>query len=645
MKSAVHLFFSILLIVITLNGFTQKRWDGEEGDGKWNSARNWLPDGVPLFNDMVILNNDIVTASYNVTLPTITISVEFLSLQINGSTDKQISLEIPEGNSASPAIITQNITISKNGILVNSSGASAGNTFLLSGFIKIEDGGKYIHKTLRGNAYLISKLSTSSGCEKGKFEFDVPGNAGYTLSLSGKEFGSLILNSSKAGGKKSYSASGSSDLIIHGDLQTEKGASLTSSLISNIHVKGSIVNNGSLFLNPTSAGADGRALILEGDSTSFFSPGTFQQNSNFKKIVINSNTSLKLLSPIPINNASTKFEISPNGIFNPDTFNVIGGSFIADSTAILNIGSKDGISYEIGLGNIQCNSMSFHPKARFLFQSSADQKVGNAFPEKCAYLEVNKPFGNLLLNKPIFVSDSISLNKGKIVSSKEFTITLSGTFNQSVLSSNEWKAGNENSFISGPLHYVSDTLKVLEFPIGKNNQFSPIRITRNIENLTTYSVEYFDGPSKNMDSTKKYPLQTISKNEYWTIEKSNSVPEQTANEKISLYKHSNSLSELTQFPVIAWYPTDTGKWAAINPSSNGFTATSITGTSFTIKSGECTFGEVKTIALPSNELTLSYTSRINRTDLTWQYSNSNEVDFYQIEESIDGQTFKPIYIE
>ncbi len=645
MKSAVCLSISTLLIGISLSNYAQKRWDGEEGDGQWNSARNWLPDGVPLYTDIVILNNDILTSSYNVTLPTTTTAVEFLSIQINGSPQQLVSLEIPEASSASPAIITQNITIGKNGRIVNSSGATAGNTFSLSGFIKIENGGRYIHQTLRGNAYLISKLLMSSGCEKGIVEFDVPGNAGYTLSLSGKEFGSLVLNSSKAGGKKSYSASGSGDLIINGDLQTEKGASLISSLTSNIHVKGNMINNGSLFLNPTSSAVNGRALLFEGDSCSFNSAGTFQQNSNFKKILIDYNASLRLFSPMTITNASTKFEISPNGMFNPDTTCVLGGSFITDSAAILTIGSPDGISNENGLGNIQCNSMEFHPKSRFLFESDGDQKSGNAFPEICAYVKMNKPIGNLLLNKTILVSDSISLIKGKIISTKEFMITLTGAFTRSMLNQNEWKAGNENSFINGPLRYNSDTLSVLEFPTGKNNQFSPLRITRDSNFPASYTVEYFEGPSERVDSTKSYPLHNISKKEYWVIDKNTSLAEQSASEKISLYKHPTSLSELTQFPVIAWYTNDAKKWTAINPKSNGFTATSITGTSFTIKSGECTFGEVKTIALPFNDLTLSYTTRNSHTDLIWHYNNDKEVDFYQIEESLDGKTFKSIYVK
>jgi len=643
MKSAICLSLSTLLIGISLSNYAQKRWDGEEGDGQWNSARNWLPDGVPLYNEAVILNNDLIPSSYHVTLPLSNTFVEFLSLQINGSPQQVVSLEIPDKSTAAPAIITQNITIGKNGLIVNSSGATAGNTFSLSGFIKIENGGKYIHKTLRGNAYLISKLLMSSGCEKGIVEFDVPGNAGYTLSLSGKEFGCLVLNSEKAGGKKSYSASGSGDLIINGNLQTEKGATLISSLTSNIHVKGNIINNGSLFLNPISSGINGRALLFKGDSSHFFSIGTFQQNSNFKKILIDYNASLKLFSPMSITNASIKFEISPNGLFNPDTTCLLGGSFIADSSAVLTIGSPDGISHENGLGNIQCNSMEFHPKSRFLFESAGDQKCGNAFPEICAYLKMNKPAGNLLLNKPILVSDSISLIKGKIISTKEFIITLNGNFTQSLQNPSEWKAGNENSFMCGPFRYNSDTLNVLEFPTGKNNQFSPLRITRDSSFPASYTVEYFEGPSEKVDSTKSSPLQNISKREYWVIDKNTSLAEQSASEKISLYKHTSSLSELTQFPVIAWYTNDSGKWSAINPKSNGFTATSITGSAFTIKSGECTFGEVKTIALPFNDLTLSYTTRNRHTDLIWHYNNDKEVDFYQVEESLDGKIFKPLY--
>ncbi|PHX74521.1 MAG: hypothetical protein CK547_02870 [Chitinophagaceae bacterium] len=139
MKSAVCLSISTLLIGISLSNYAQKRWDGEEGDGQWNSARNWLPDGVPLYNEAVILNNEFIPSSYHVTLPFSNTVVEFFSLQINGSPQQVVSLEIPDGSTASPAIITQNITIGKNGIIVNSSGAAAGNTFSLSGFIKFEE--------------------------------------------------------------------------------------------------------------------------------------------------------------------------------------------------------------------------------------------------------------------------------------------------------------------------------------------------------------------------------------------------------------------------------------------------------------------------------------------------------------------------
>ncbi|WP_323787036.1 T9SS type A sorting domain-containing protein [Psychroserpens sp.] len=47
----------ILFTVIGINYTSAKSWDGEAGNGLWNTPTNWDPNGVPLTTDIVIINS------------------------------------------------------------------------------------------------------------------------------------------------------------------------------------------------------------------------------------------------------------------------------------------------------------------------------------------------------------------------------------------------------------------------------------------------------------------------------------------------------------------------------------------------------------------------------------------------------------
>ena len=47
----------ILFTVIGINYTTAKSWDGEAGNGLWNTPANWDPNGVPTATDIVIINS------------------------------------------------------------------------------------------------------------------------------------------------------------------------------------------------------------------------------------------------------------------------------------------------------------------------------------------------------------------------------------------------------------------------------------------------------------------------------------------------------------------------------------------------------------------------------------------------------------
>ena len=193
----------------------QWKWDGEAGDSSWTTPANWFPDGVPASGDDVLLDNSLLNKDYEVRLPAGAISISLDSLILQPGAGKVIRLVIPSTNKAAPALsITgpgESLRIEAGAVLINASGAASGEPLQPAGWLRISDGGRYIHATPRANARLIDRLSTEPGTSTGIFEFDVPGTSGYTVSLTGNTFGSVVFRSKAAGGLKSYSGSGSSD--------------------------------------------------------------------------------------------------------------------------------------------------------------------------------------------------------------------------------------------------------------------------------------------------------------------------------------------------------------------------------------------------------------------------------------------------
>lgn len=639
MKQANVILTLFLIFGILFDGNAQKLWDGEANDGKWNSDSNWYPNGVPLATDDVILNNNFINTPYIVSFPNgaTTIQVSTLSIQPNGT--NEISLNIPDVNTASPALSLNNLIIGNGGILNNNSGATAGNTFVINGNMKIENGGKYVHRTIRGNAYLISKLVYSANNKNGTMEFDVPGTAGYTLSLSGRSFGTIILSANKAGGKKTYSGSGNGNLIIYGNIETGIGTALSSSLNGNLYIAGNVRNHGTISLNPSSQDTLGKELVFNGDSCNFFSTGVFQQNSAFRKIKIDRNSRLQLNSPLTISNSSTLFEVSTDAHFNPDTSYIQGGGFVADSLSNLSISSADGISELANTGNIRSLSFNFHPSVCIFFEKEGNQSNGNAFPENIAKLFMKKPSGTLTLNKGFNITDSIDLMHGKIISTNENMISLSGKVINKQINQYGMFAGNENSFVDGPMKISTDTTRSIAFPLGKNDVFAPVMIFKNTADSASYILEYFRGKSPNIDSLKQYPLKTISENEYWTFQKSSPNAASASKEILSISRRENSLVGLIDQPAIANFSDVENKWNAVSIATNGLNQQFLTGISAPIKNGCFTFGKLEILALPLAKLVVSYSIQQNLSTITWTNTNNSETAYYKLEKSADGKNF------
>jgi hypothetical protein len=225
------LAFSLLIFSFIVTA--QITWNGG-GDGiSWNDPNNWAGNILPTSADNILLDNSVVPGSYTVNLPGGAVTVIINSLTITPSGTNTISLILPNTNFNNPGFSvtgTGDALVLNNGaILKNSSGGSAGTGIAITNTFRINNGGKYIHNTGRGNAAIVSQLSTVAGTESGEFEYDVPLGS-YTVSLNGRTYGNLTFSAFANGGTATYVGNGGTVLNVNGNLQINTGVALNNSM-------------------------------------------------------------------------------------------------------------------------------------------------------------------------------------------------------------------------------------------------------------------------------------------------------------------------------------------------------------------------------------------------------------------------------
>lgn len=269
---------SFIFIFISTNvSATIKTWTGLANDGMWATAINWSGGSLPSSTDDVLLDNSFVSTNYDVTLPDMASTVK--SLTISPSLLHSIKLILPSTNLFAPGFIATGpgygITINEGGIFQNSSGITSGSSLTISDSIRINNGGRYIHNTRSIHASsIVQFLSKAPGTESGIFEFDTPGTQGYTISISNRTYGTLVLSADASpGGIKTYTGSGNNPLAIQGDFQIGAGVTFKSDLATkngNINLAGDFIQNGGVL--DLASGPDSSILKIKGNLTQ--SPGS-----------------------------------------------------------------------------------------------------------------------------------------------------------------------------------------------------------------------------------------------------------------------------------------------------------------------------------------------------------------------------------
>jgi hypothetical protein len=484
------------MLAISSIGFAQITWKGTAGDGLWSSATNWSTNTVPTSTDQVILDNvSGVPGSYTVTLPTGAVTTSIKQLTITPAGVNTITLILPVGNTSNPGLQVsslvsgiEDIIINNGGILMNSSGASLGpgiQVTLTGGIFRINNGGKYIHNTLRTTGGTAPFLSTAVGTELGIYEYDVPGTAPFAVTASGTNYGSLTLT--RTAGSATYTASGSSACNLNGNLTVNTGVTFTSAITipGAFNINGNMTNLGTAITmaasQATHFNGTGLQTISGSGSTSFNGTTTIASTSTTAiSQIVNFNGTV---------NENGTFQINQGG--NPSAtvaWNYTNGTLVFANTT----GS---------------------------FPATIGNNVDNWWPSS------NGP-SNVTLNG----AGGVTLNAA---STKLITGTL--TLTNGILTANSLIAmdvsssvtGASNaSYVDGPIQKIGGT--DFTFPVGKKilgilPAYVPIMISGIVTvspSTTAFTAEY-----KRKDASALGPiappilaaLDHVSKKDYWTL--------------------------------------------------------------------------------------------------------------------------------
>ncbi|MBL0135633.1 MAG: hypothetical protein IPP79_17475 [Chitinophagaceae bacterium] len=327
----------------------QKKWDGGGGDSLFTTAANWIDDLVPLSSDSILLDNSIISSSYVVQLPAGNTGVGFSHLKVHPGFSTSISFVIPKTNTAIPALnCSGGIVLEEGARLQNSSGAASGNAISITDSLYVFNGASYIHNTDIGHASLITRLAAGFGTENGTVEFNVPGTASYTLSVSNRVYGNLILNATASGGARTYISTGVNPLLIKGNCIINAGATYSLNFSGEFSVQKSLQVNGIFNISTgnnsnsikvkgdivdgtiTESGTGSPVLVLDGMVSQQL--GVKGQISNSITLKTNNLSGILLISPILINH---KLEMVAGKISTTDSTLLIissSGSIVADST-------------------------------------------------------------------------------------------------------------------------------------------------------------------------------------------------------------------------------------------------------------------------------------------------------------------------
>ncbi len=148
----------------------------------------------------------------------------------------------------------------------------------------------------------------------------------------------------------------------------------------------------------------------------------------------------------------------------------------------------------------------------------------------------------IIVTNPVVLPYKLQLAAGAVKTSKMNLLTLADNCTAS--------GGSVNSFVDGPIKKIGDD--DFEFPIGKQGDYAPLKITGSGGSITDeFVAEYFLGSPQHAYgySFESPPVVRISNQEYWVLERSAG----SSSKKITVFvgNYSNA-TDLEKLVIVRW---------------------------------------------------------------------------------------------
>lgn len=307
------------------------------------------------------------------------------------------------------------------------------------------------------------------------------------------------------------------------EVQPVYTSSITVGAGINVFINGTLIqDNGTLDFTQASGVTISSNVLIDANfistSNTLALGGDFVQTSgsfnNSGGIVRLFNTGTKV---IDITSPLFDFVQDPNVVI--DLLNDITINGYAEFDALVNTFASPTLFLN---GNVNINKDA-NIRVSVFFGGTTDQIIDGTDAVinglNTAGIEVNKPSGNIVLNKPLVLDASnvtLRLVNGRIISTATNYLQM-GDAGGSAYSFQDYSA---NSFIDGTLYFHTIISQSTYFlPLGKNGKYAPMQLENYSGGVgVQIQVEYFNTIfDEDFNTSASSPLNKISRKEYWTF--------------------------------------------------------------------------------------------------------------------------------
>lgn len=270
-----------------------------------------------------------------------------------------------------------------------------------------------------------------------------------------------------------------------------------------------------------------------------------------------------------------------------------------------------------------------------VFSGSSANQFGGSSTTTFANVEMNNSNATALtLSSNLYVNGIFTFTDGEIITGTNMVVFNAGSSVGAV---------SNASYVSGRVRKIGDD--AFNFPVGKNGNYARIRIGPPGNPAFYFTAEYFDADPNSAGYTATSlgaGLHHISRCEYWILERGPGA----SNENVTLSwatPRSCGVTDLNDMRVAGWNGAQWIDWGT-NGSPGGTTTTGTVRSNGTVSAfGAFTLASsTPDNPLPIELLTFAGTYKGNHILLQWKTATELNNDFFTLEKSRDGNTWREI---